>query len=54
MTESESRFLEGDLADVSFLVPRVRISREQLLHVVDEAESLAMWLDVHLHRRSGR
>ena len=50
MTESESTFLEDDLADVSFLVPRVRISHEQLLHVVDEAESLANWLDRHLWR----
>lgn len=43
MNESESTFLEDDLAQVSFLVPRVRISREQLLHVVDEAERLATW-----------
>ncbi len=51
MTESESTFLEGDLAEVSFLVPRVRISHEQLLHVVDEAESLAIWLNGHFHSR---
>ena len=49
MTESESTFLEGDLADVFFLVPGVRISQEHLLHVVDEAERLAIWLDGHLH-----
>ena len=54
MTEGESTLLEGDLADVSFLVPRVRISQGQLRHVVDEAESLAIWLDTHLHSRWGR
>ena len=57
MTESESMFLEGDLADISFLVPGVRISREQLLRVVDEAERLATWLAEHLQtgtRRSGK
>ena len=51
VTESESTFLEGDLADVSFLVPHISISQEQLRDVVDAAESLAIWLDEHLHSR---
>ncbi len=45
MNEFESKFLEGELADISFLVPRVRVSGEQLKRVLDEAEKLAAWLD---------
>ena len=43
MSAFERGFLEGELADVSFLVPRVRASREQLLCALDEAEKLAIW-----------
>ena len=45
MNEFESKFLEGELAEISFLVPRVRVSKDQLMHVLDEAEKLAIWLD---------
>ena len=45
MSEFEGAYLDGDLAEVAFLVPRVRVSREQLMRVVDEAERLAVWLD---------
>ena len=45
MNEFESRFLEGELADISFLVPRVRVSGDRLVRVLKEAEKLATWLD---------
>ena len=44
-SEFEGAYLDGDLAEVAFLVPRVRVSREQLKRVVDEAERLAVWFD---------
>lgn len=48
MTEEDSTFLTGELADIPFLVPRIRVSREHLFQVVDEAETLAMWLNTYL------
>ena len=49
MNEFEGKFLEGELADISFLVPQVRVSGEQLRRVLEEAEKLAAWLDGTLH-----
>ena len=45
MSDDESILLEGELADVSFLVPRVRVYREQLFRAIDEAESFVVWLN---------
>ena len=44
MSSAESLYLEGDLAEVPFLVPRVRVSREKLHHAIAEADKLARWL----------
>ena len=43
--EFEATFLEGDIAQPSIFVPRIRVSREKLMQVLDEAETLAMWMD---------
>ena len=44
MDEAESVYLEGYLALMPFLVPRVQVSQEKLHRAIDEAEKLASWL----------
>ena len=45
MDEAESVYMEGDLADVPFLVPRMRVSPEKLYRATDEVDKFAAWLD---------
>lgn len=48
ITEFESIFLQGELADISLFIPRIRVSQEKLLHALEESETLAAWLDERL------
>ena len=45
---ADGRGDEGDLEDVSFLVPRVHVPREKLHRALAEADRLARWLDDQL------
>ncbi len=51
MNDLESVYLEGDLGEVPFLVPHIRVSREKLHRAIEEAGEFAAWLDDHLQAR---